>query len=219
MDGAHDLGGMHGFGPIDRSQQQNFVGEWEEKVFGLTLACGMQGKWNLDQSRFARERMNPAHYLGSSYYEHWLHGLELLLVETGLLSAKELESGVAARAGAFEPVPQERVPGMLEKGSPTLMECERNATWQVGDRVRIRNEHPHHHTRVPRYIRGRCGEIMQHYGAHIFPDAHSERGEKVPAHLYSVRFSGEELWGDKAAESNSAIYVDVFEPYIEGPAP
>jgi nitrile hydratase len=218
MDGAHDLGGMHGFGPIECGQQQNFVGEWEEKVFGLTLACGMQGKWNLDQSRFARERMDPAHYLGSSYYEHWLHGLELLLVERGLLSAKELESGVAEPAGAFKPVPRERARGILEQGSPTLMECERNAVWQVGDWVRIRNEHPHHHTRMPRYIRGRCGEIVHHYGAHIFPDAHSESGEKVPSHLYNVRFSGEELWGDQAAETNSAIYVDVFEPYIEGAA-
>lgn len=218
MDGAHDLGGMHGFGCVDRSQLQNFVGEWEEKVFGLTLACGMQGKWNLDQSRFARERMDPAHYLGSSYYEHWLHGLELLLIESKLLSIEELDSGIADPANAFEPVAQERVPGILERGSPTLMECERNATWQVGDRVRIRNEHPHHHTRMPRYIRGRCGEIKRHYGAHIFPDAHSECGEKVPEHLYSVRFSGEELWGDKAAEANSAIFVDVFEPYIEGTA-
>lgn len=70
MNSAHDLGGMHGFGPIDRSQIENFVSEWEEKVFALTLACGMLGQWNLDQSRFAREKMDPGHYLCSSYYEH-----------------------------------------------------------------------------------------------------------------------------------------------------
>lgn len=218
MDGAHDLGGMHGFGPIDRGQQENFAHEWEEKVFALTLACGMQGKWNLDQSRFARERMDPAHYLSSSYYEHWLHGLELLLVEKGLVSRKELETGVADPPSAFTPVPSNKVPTILSSGGPTLMETDRQPAWQVGDRVRIRNEHPASHTRMPRYIRGRCGEIVDHYGAHIFPDTHSKTGDKVPAHLYSVRFSGEELWGTDSADKHSTVHVDVFEPYIEGAA-
>ena len=216
MDGAHDLGGMHGFGPIDRSQQENFAAEWEEKVFALTLACGMQGRWNLDQSRFARERMDPAEYLSSSYYEHWLHGLELLLVEQGLVNAKELESGVADPPAAFTPVPRERVPGILQSGGPTLMPSDRKPAWKIGDRIVIRNEHPAHHTRMPRYIRGRRGEIINHHGAHVFPDIHSKTGEKVPEHLYSVRFDGEELWGSDSAEPGSAVHVDVFEPYIEG---
>ncbi len=86
MNPAHDLGGARGFGVIDRSQTALFAEAWEETVFGMTLACGMLGRWNLDQSRFARERMAPAEYLAGTYYEHWLHGLELLLVECNLVS-------------------------------------------------------------------------------------------------------------------------------------
>ena len=39
-------------------------------------------------------------------------------------------------------------------------------------------------------------------------------GEKTGAHLYNIRFEASDLWG-AGAEKNSAVYVDVFEPYIE----
>jgi nitrile hydratase len=36
----------------------------------------------------------------------------------------------------------------------------------------------------------------------------------MPEHLYTVRFTNEELWGKQAAEPHSAVYVDVWEPYV-----
>ena len=91
MNGAHDLGGMHGFGPIaPQPDEPVFHEQWERRVFAITLAMGAYGAWNLDMSRYARERMHPADYLSTGYYEHWLHGLELLLIEKGLLSKQEI---------------------------------------------------------------------------------------------------------------------------------
>jgi len=217
MDGAHDLGGMHGFGAVDRSQKQNFAEPWEQKVFGLTLACGFQGKWNLDQSRFAREQMDPAHYLGSSYYQHWLHGLESLLLDKELVSAEELASGKADPEKCYIPVLKDRVAGILQSGAPTALAEDAAQKYQIGDIVIISNAHPKSHTRMPRYIRGRQGEVVSHHGTHIFPDTHAATGAKIPAHLYTVKFSGGALWGDAAAEPNTAVCVDVFEPYIEQP--
>ena len=76
MNGAHDLGGMHGFGPIGADPDEPlFHAEWERKCFALTLAAGFTGEWNIDASRFAREQMPPAEYLATGYYEHWLFGL------------------------------------------------------------------------------------------------------------------------------------------------
>lgn len=99
MNGAHDLGGMHGFGPIDREADEPvFHTEWERRLFALTLAMGAWGAWNIDMSRFARERVDPARYLTTSYYEHWLHGLELLLVEKGFLTRAEIDARVTALA-------------------------------------------------------------------------------------------------------------------------
>lgn len=101
MNGIHDLGGMHGMGPIVReADEPAFHEEWERRAFALTLAAGFLGQWNLDMSRFAREQMDPAHYLATSYYEHWLYGLERLLVARGLLTQAEIDTRVAElRAG------------------------------------------------------------------------------------------------------------------------
>ncbi len=91
MNGAHDLGGMHGLGPINpESDEPVFHAEWERRCFAITVAAGFLGQWNIDMSRYARERMHPAEYLSTSYYEHWLHGLQILLVEKGLLTEEEI---------------------------------------------------------------------------------------------------------------------------------
>jgi hypothetical protein len=99
MNGAHDLGGMDGFGPVDSEPNEPvFHEEWERRAFAITLAMGYYGRWNIDMARRARECADPLEYLGSSYYEHWLHGLEVLLAETGLITAEELDARVAELA-------------------------------------------------------------------------------------------------------------------------
>lgn len=96
MNGAHDLGGMHGFGPINPEQDEPwFHEEWERRVFALTLAMGGSKLWNIDMSRSAREQMEPGDYLKTSYYEHWLFGLERLLSEHNLVTPEELEAKIA----------------------------------------------------------------------------------------------------------------------------
>ena len=92
MNGAHDLGGMHGFGPVIREENEPvFHAEWERRAFALTLAMGAWESWNIDMSRFAREQMPPAEYLRTSYYEHWLFGLEKLLIDQGFLTRAEID--------------------------------------------------------------------------------------------------------------------------------
>jgi len=96
MNGIHDMGGMHGLGPIDREENEPvFHHAWERRAFALNMAAGFLGDWNIDMSRYAREQMPPAEYLATSYYEHWLWGLERLLVEKGLLTRTEIEARVA----------------------------------------------------------------------------------------------------------------------------
>lgn len=100
MNGAHDLGGMHGFGRVAaESDEPVFHAEWERRAFAITLAMAAHGRWNIDMSRYARERMDPAAYLASSYYEHWVHGLQLLLVENGFLSQQEIAERMAQIEG------------------------------------------------------------------------------------------------------------------------
>ena len=77
-----------------------------------------------------------------------------------------------------------------------------------------RNLHPRGHTRLPRYARGRRGVIHAVHGAHVFPDTHAHGKGEQPQTLYSVRFDAREMFGE-AAEANQAIYIDLWEPYLE----
>ena len=82
MNGIHDLGGMHGLGPIlNEENEPYFHHEWERRVFPLFASLFVGGHFNVDEFRHAIERMDPAHYLEASYYEHWLHAFETLLLE------------------------------------------------------------------------------------------------------------------------------------------
>ena len=206
MNGAHDLGGMHGFGPVGQEEGEPvFHGEWERRAFALMLAMGFTGQWNLDKSRHAREAMPPGEYLSTSYYEHWLFGLDALLAERGLLDGepaklRRLEAGNVAKA--------------LKTGGPTERETDTAPAFAPGDRVRALNIHPEGHTRLPRYCRGRTGMIEACRGAHVFPDTHAAKGDPDPRHLYSVRFSARELWGPSASASDS-VTIDLWEPYLE----
>ena len=221
MSGGHDLGGLSGLGPIapePESSEPVFHAEWEKRVFALTMASGFLRRWNLDESRHARERQHPADYLRNSYYENWLAGLQTLLVEKDLLSAKELATG-ASQSGVSDdeaaPLQAKDVPQILSRGGPVEMVIERAPCFTLGDWVRVCSQDPKAHTRAPAYVRGRTGFITAHHGAHVFADQHA-RGQRVGHHLYSVAFSSSELWGSpENGDTEFKVMVDLWEPHLE----
>jgi hypothetical protein len=96
MNGIHDLGGMHGLGKIAYLPEEPvFLSEWEGRVHAMFLALFAMGHLNLHEFRHGMERMNAAHYLSSSYYEHWLDSLERNLDEKGKVSNAEIEARIA----------------------------------------------------------------------------------------------------------------------------
>lgn len=218
MNGAADMGGMMGFGPV-RHEGENeplFHAEWERRAFALTLAMGATGQWNIDMSRAARESLPPPEYLTKSYYEIWLAGLEKLMTERGLLREDEIVAGRALHPP--KPLPRilkaESVAAVLSKGGPTQRETNTAARFHVGDQVRAKNMHPTSHTRLPRYVRGHVGVVELVHGAHVFPDSSALGQGEQPQWLYTVRFAGTELWGE-AADPTLSVSVDAWESYLE----
>jgi nitrile hydratase beta subunit len=216
MNGAQDLGGQHGFGAVaPEVDEPLFHAAWERRALALTLAMGATGSWTIDTSRHARERMPPADYLSSSYYEIWIAGLERLLVEQGLATADE----IAAGRSLAPPAPVKRVlaaadvPAVLARGGPTERAATAPARFAVGDAVTTRLANPLGHTRLPRYLRGRPGVIERVQGVHVFPDTNAHGAGEAPAWLYAVRFAAEDLWGADA-EPATEIVADLFEPYL-----
>jgi nitrile hydratase len=217
MNGAQDLGGMMGFGPIAPEKDEPwFHAAWERRAMGVTIAMGATGAWTIDMSRHARESLPPAEYLSASYYEIWTKGVERLVVKTGLVSPEELRLGRALTP----PAPVRRVlkaadvPAVLARGGPTERAASAPARFAVGDRVRTRNMHPTGHTRLPRYARGREGVIERVHGAHVFPDTNARGEGENPQWLYTVRFSGREVWGEEA-DPTLVVSVDAWESYLE----
>ncbi|MET0593827.1 MAG: hypothetical protein ABW133_14080 [Polyangiaceae bacterium] len=86
MPSTHDVGGVSGFGPIVREEgEPPFHHEWEARVFALNRRMLQLGFYNLDEFRYAVERMPEKDYLASTYYEKWLVAIELLLREKKVL--------------------------------------------------------------------------------------------------------------------------------------
>jgi nitrile hydratase len=223
VNGIHDMGGMHGFGPVVREDDEPvFHEEWERRVFGIQLAKSPEVR-TIGGARYTIEHMDPAHYLASSYYEHWLVNLEAGVVDVGLATREEL----AARAANFRDhpgatVPRREDPGQVERAisrvhEPEVLDRPDGAAprFTVGDRVRARNVHPLGHTRLPRYVRGKRGQVASLVGIHDFQDTdpHGQRIGGAQA-VYNVRFAGEELWGE-SAEAGSEVYVDLWDSYLE----
>lgn len=223
MNGVHDLGGAHGFGPVAAEQSEPVFHEpWEGRVYAMMRAVRAQGIFGTDEMRAGIERMEPWHYLQSSYYEHWLASLELNLIEKGVLSQAEIEARVAVLGRTPEPAaPGQKMPGLtariltndLNIAMPQYgVSCP--SLFDEGDAVVARNVHPKGHTRLPRYVRGKRGSIARVHGLAPLPDAIVAGLGSQSQPLYSVRFTGEELWG-QSAEQGEDLYLDLWESYLE----
>lgn len=221
MDGIHDMGGMDGFGPVHVEEDEPVFHEpWEGWVLAMLIALIDDGAFNTDELRHARERADPVHYLRSSYYELMLTGLEMLLVEKGILSADEVRDRIQRFADAPEEnLSERRDPELADDlldfayhGTQAESHDDGSFTFDIGDEVVVGNEHPAGHTRCPRYVRRARGVIVRIDGTYSVPDVHAHGGDDAEP-VYNVRFDAVELWGDAAEEG--AVHLDLWERYLE----
>lgn len=197
MNGAHDLGGMMGFGPIAAPPSEPvFHEKWEGRMAALSLT--LAGGWTIDEDRSASESMRPAEYLKASYYEHWLHGMESLLQKYTPESSS--------------PIRPENIWASVTARTSYIRDIPTPAAFTIGQKIRVKIMNPTTHTRAPRYVRGRAGEVMKIHGAHVFPDSSAQGLGENPQWLYSVRFTAQELWNHA---NNDSVMLDLWEPYLE----
>jgi nitrile hydratase len=190
---------MHGFGPIDvEPNEPVFHARWEAIVRAL-MARGLSSLFNVDEMRYAIERIPPARYLESSYYERWLTALETLLVEKGVLEPAQLAHGVHA------------LPAARIEAEATQAPSPEKPRFSVGDRVTAKNVHPVGHTRLPRYIRGKTGRVRTVNGPFALPDASAHGLPERREPVYAVEFTAAEVWGT----GEHLVCVDCWESYLE----
>jgi nitrile hydratase beta subunit len=217
MNGPQDLGGQMGFGPVAPEKDEPlYHAAWEPRAMALTIASGAMGHWTIDESRHARESLAPADYYASSYYEIWIKALSVLLERHGFVTGEEMHEG-RPQVPPIAPkrvLKGEMVAAALAKGGPTARPVDGPARFAVGDEVRTIVEHRTGHTRLPRYARGKTGRIALVHEGHVFPDTNAHGGGEQPQWLYTVEFTGPELWG-RGADPTLSVSIDAWESYLE----
>ena len=215
MNGVHDMGGMHGMGPIQHEKNEPvFHARWEGRIFALDRVA--RGKWNSGASRYQKELIPAAEYLRISYFERVLIGLTELLIKNGLATRAEVEDGKPARGSkkATPLLPAANVPALVANGVPARRATPVAPQFTVGQRVRARNINPTGHTRLPRYARGKVGVIERDHGVFVFPDSSAQGLGEKPQHVYAVCFAAHELWGERAKPKDTVI-VAMWDDYLE----
>lgn len=193
MDGVHDMGGMHGFGPVPIERDEPLYHEpWEGRA--AAIARMLMRNTTVDHFRYTIEQMPPGEYLASRYYERWLWAAERMAHEQGLLDG----SGGARGDG--------------HAGAPSGEPAE-PPRFVSGQRVRVANPVTAGHTRVPRYARRQEGTVVRRSCAWPHPTESAATGRHGPMeHVYAVAIAGRDVFGPEATHT---LVVDVWERDLE----
>ena len=198
---------MEGFGPVEvEPAEPTFREVWEARTFAVAGGALGAGGFNTPMFRHAIERMDPGHYLTSSYYEHWLTAVATLLVEEEMISRDDLD----ARAGGF-PLSHPAAVDAGDVDAATPQHTPRFSVVAVSLKKKVQFAG---HTRCPRYVRGRRGVVVRVDPAAPIPEVEAHRRERVLDPNYSVRFDAAEIWSE-ASEPNACVHVDLYERYLE----
>lgn len=219
MNGIHDMGGMQDMGPIPIEKNEPvFHARWEARAMALLFACAGAGL--LPENfpiRFAIEQIPPAEYLRMNYFERWVEALQNMLLLAGRLTREEIASGKPAAGSSKAPpaLSAGKMAAMISEDDSSRLTVAVNPSFRVGQRVRARNINPLGHTRLPRYARGKTGVIVRDQGVFAFEDSNAAGFQlQKPQHIYSVRFSARELWGEQASPQDT-VHIDMWDDYLE----
>ena len=111
-------------------------------------------------------------------------------------------------------VTRDVVLGMYKHTGTARVDQDIAPSFRGGETIRARNFPPTGHTRLPRYVRGKVGEIAADHGVFQFADSLAHGGGKQAQHLYSIKFSAQELWG-QIAKPQDTLYIDLWDDYLE----
>ena len=211
MEGAHDLGGVGGFGSVRAADGDvSHTEDWELRAQYLALI-------NAGGTRPWIERIDPATYLSSSYYARWLLAGERAVVQRGFLTVDELAAWNERMTAGEDPpiVHNEAAVAKIERlmSTPEPMTPAEAPRFAIGDAVVPRRRYePDIHHRVPRYIRGVIGVVERICGNDRLA---GYRPYEVVEPVYTVRFESEDLWGKQPDEPHFAVHVDLWQSYLE----
>jgi nitrile hydratase len=211
VNGIYDLGGMDGFKLPQRDQGRVLKEEWERQVWGLLLGSNIPGVGANIQD------IPPALYLSMPYYARWLYAREQSLLASGLVTEEELRNPdgpiTMPTIPNFQPASPEEAVARLKQDASSQQKATMKPLFSVGQTVTVKNEHPAWSTRVPRYVRGRRGVVQKDHGVYPFRDAVPNYAQRRLQHLYTLRFTGRDLWGCRG-HLKDRIFVELWDDHL-----
>lgn len=214
MDGTHDLGGRQGFGPVPVEKgDAPFHSDWEWRMWALARA-GIAHGITIDWFRHGLERLVPADYLSYRYFEKWCANYLMLLIDNGAVTFEDVLAGhvenpdAPSQAKTLEDVLKGNRSGHISFETAV----ETAPRFAVGDTVTTKRLMPTDHTRLPGYARDAKGTVISYHGAHALPDK-GAHGIHEGDHLYTVSFTAQELWGEKASPRDT-VMLELWECYF-----
>lgn len=107
----------------------------------------------------------------------------------------------------------DKVADFFKNGAPVMLDEKVAPRFKSGDRIVGKNIHPKGHCRLPRYVRGKRGEIVEDHGVWIFADTNASGRDQKPQHLYTVIFTHEELWGADASPRDTVV-ITLYDDHV-----
>lgn len=211
---VHDMGGLPNQGRIVMDKDEHpFHADWEARMWGINEAMEGPESWTLDWWRYVRELIQRDDYLTRPYFDQWMQVYAAMMVDSGLATPAEIARGTGGKKPDLR---KPMGPGDVKKISAITRDFSRPeprpAAYRPGDRVRTIMITTDAHTRLPAYLMGKTGTVLAHRGNHLLPDA-GARGIERAQHLYTVTFSGADLWPNEGRDKDR-INADLWEGYL-----
>ncbi|WP_341316389.1 nitrile hydratase subunit beta [Paraburkholderia sp. IMGN_8] len=240
----HHLGGIENLGPVNLDTRV-FAEPWEQRIFGIhtammaesahladalpaysikDLPTTFKNDWTWASLRTGAEDMQPFEYFKYRYYEKWLGGIAQFFVDSGYISAQELEEKSAFyRAHPNAVLPDRpsapiaaQISAYLQQGDSGYHEPDRAPRFAAGDKVRIADPEAVDHTRLPGYLRNKTGTVAVVYpGSFSYFVSTGVDGIGKPMPVYRIAFDAADIWGSGKSEPNTTIYADLYEAYVQ----
>lgn len=199
--GPHDLGGMPDFGAVPRDHEDHLP--WHESVMRMLFTLVLLGLLRSSgEVRYFVETMPAEQYRTRSYYERWLVAVEALLDRVRRTDSTALTA--AANAVSAEPL------GLGDGSAPTARTSSQPESFAVGTQVKIRDDPPPGHNRLPMYARARIGTVRAVHPPEEVPGTPYENLHYE--HVYNVAFRASDLWPD--AHHGDEVHLDLFASYL-----
>jgi hypothetical protein len=209
-------GARQAFGPISLEKNEPVShAPWEARISAIWSA--MNGPQIENYFGSQTKRSTPAPEEPPLGYFEWRYAQTIeLLVATGMITRAEFESGRPAE-GTWKGAPlltADIVASWFSNDdNPWKCDVEVTPQFRVGQLVYARNMNPDAQRRRSCYARGKVGVIERDHGVFAFPHSTVQCLDAESQHLYSVRFTACELWGQ--AHPKDTVVVNMWGDELE----